>query len=163
MLSIRLQRVGSKNDPSFRMIVQDHRRHPTRGNVVEYVGSYDARKGTPQIKGERVQYWLGQGAQATETVHNLLVDAKIIKDKKVNAHNKKTKPAKKEEPKKDLPAQAGEPKAAAPAPVVEEVVAEAPKEEAAPEAVAEAPVAEAAPEEPVAPVAEAEAPEEPAA
>jgi len=135
MLSIRLKRVGSKNDPSFRVIVQDHRRHPTRGNVVEYVGSYDARKGKPQINSERVQYWLSQGAQATDTVHNLLVDTKVIKDKKVNAHNSKTKIVKKEEPKKE------EPKAAAPAvtaPVVAAVAAEA---------VVEAPVAEVTPEE----------------
>jgi small subunit ribosomal protein S16 len=137
MLSIRLKRVGSKNDPSFRVIVQDHRRHPTRGNVVEYVGSYDARKGKPQINAERVQYWLGQGAQATDTVHNLLVDTKVIKDKKVNAHNSKTKVVKKEEPKKEEPKKAAAPAVAAP--VVAAAVAEA---------VVEAPVAEVAPEEP---------------
>ena len=64
MLAIRLQRVGRTNDPSFRIIVQDHRRSPkkTRG-LTEYVGSYDARKGKPQINGERVLYWIGQGAQ----------------------------------------------------------------------------------------------------
>lgn len=92
MLAIRLKRVGRTNDPSFRIIVQDHRRSPkkTRG-VVEYVGSYDARKGKPQVNAERIQYWLSQGAQASETVHNILVDSKVISDKKVNAHNKKTK------------------------------------------------------------------------
>lgn len=99
MLSIRLKRIGSKNDPSFRVVVQDHRRHPTKGKVVEYVGSYDARKGTPQIDGARVTYWMGVGAKATETVHNLLVDAKIITGKKVNALNTKT-PVTKEEKKK---------------------------------------------------------------
>lgn len=92
MLAIRLKRVGRTNDPSFRIIVQDHRRSPkkTRG-VVEYVGSYDARKGKPQVNAERIQYWLSQGAQASDTVHNILVDSKVITDKKVNAHNKKTK------------------------------------------------------------------------
>lgn len=92
MLAIRLKRVGRTNDPSFRIIVQDHRRSPkkTRG-VVEYVGSYDARKGKPQVNAERIQYWLSQGAQASDTVHNILVDSKVISDKKVNAHNKKTK------------------------------------------------------------------------
>ncbi len=134
MLSIRLKRIGSKNDPAFRLIVQDRRRHPTKGNVVEYLGNYDARKGTPAINGPRVQYWLGQGAQATETVHNLLVDAKIIKDKKVNAHRRKTKPVK-EEPKKE------EPKAAAPAPVAEPTPETPKSEEAAP--APEAPAEEA--------------------
>ena len=93
MLAIRLKRVGRTNDPSFRIIVQDSRRSPkrTRG-IVEYVGSYDARKGTPQVNGERARYWLSMGAQASHTVHNIFVDMKVITEKKVNAHNKKSKP-----------------------------------------------------------------------
>jgi ribosomal protein S16 len=69
--------------------------------VVEYVGSYDARKGKPEFKAERVKHWLKHGAKASDTVHNLLVDAKIVSGKKVNAMNKKTKP-KKEEPKEEV-------------------------------------------------------------
>jgi small subunit ribosomal protein S16 len=131
MLAIRLKRVGRTNDPSFRIIVQDHRRSPkkTRG-VAEYVGSYDARKGKPQIDAERVKYWISMGAQPSDTVHNLLVGAKIIEGKKVNAMNKKTKPVKevpKEEAKKAAPA----------APAAE--AAPAPVEEAPAEAAAEAP------------------------
>ena len=92
MLAIRLKRVGRKNDPSFRIIVQDHRRSPKKmRGLSEFVGSYDARKGTPVINGERVKYWISQGAQPSATVHNLLVGAKIIAGKKVNAMNKKTK------------------------------------------------------------------------
>lgn len=96
MLAIRLKRIGRKNDPSFRVVVQDHRRSPkkTRG-ICEYVGSYDARKGKPQLNAERITYWLAHGAKASDTVHNLLVDAKIVSGKKVNAKNKKT-PVKKE-------------------------------------------------------------------
>lgn len=151
MLSIRLKRVGRTNDPSFRIIVQDHRRSPkkTRG-VAEYVGSYNARKGKPQIDAERVKYWLGMGAQASDTVHNLLVDAKVIEGKKVNAMNKKSKPVKEtpkvEEKKAPAPAAPAAPVAEAPAaeasqaeePKVEAAPAEAPKEEAP----AEAPKAE---------------------
>lgn len=107
MLAIRLQRVGRKNDPSFRIIVQDHRRSPkrTRG-LVEFVGSYDARKGNPQVNGERIKYWMGMGAQPSATVHNILIDTKVITGKKVNAMNKKTKVVKevpKEEPKAAAP------------------------------------------------------------
>lgn len=130
MLSIRLKRVGRTNDPSFRIIVQDHRRSPkrTRG-IAEYVGFYDARKGNPVINAERVLYWMGQGAQPSDTVHNLLVDAKVIKEKKVNAMNKKTKPVK-EVPKEE----AKKPAESAPAvETKEETVAETPAE-AAPEA-----------------------------
>ena len=92
MLAIRLQRVGRTNDPSFRIIVQDHRRSPkkTRG-LVEFVGSYDARKGTPQVNAERIKYWLSVGARPSDTVHNILVSTKVIDAKKVNAMNKKTK------------------------------------------------------------------------
>ena len=127
--------------------MQDHRRSPkkTRG-VSEYVGFYDARKGTPAINAERVLYWIGQGAQPSDTVHNLLVDAKIIKEKKVNAMNKKTKPVKevpKEEAKKPAPA------VAAPVAVVVAETAtpdtpdvEAAETDAVVDAAIEAPVAE---------------------
>lgn len=103
MLAIRLKRVGRTNDPSFRIIVQDHRRSPkrTRG-LVEYVGSYDARKGTPQVNAERILYWISKGARPSDTVHNILIDTKVLTGKKVNAMNKKTKVVKeapKEEPK----------------------------------------------------------------
>ena len=113
MLAIRLKRVGRTNDPSFRIIVQDHRRSPkkTRG-VVDYVGSYDARKGKPAIDGERVKYWISQGARPSDTVHNLLVDAKVITEKKVNAMNKKTKPVK-EVPKEEAKAASETPAAEA--------------------------------------------------
>jgi small subunit ribosomal protein S16 len=154
MLAIRLKRVGRTNDPSFRIIVQDHRRSPkrTRG-VVEYVGFYDARKGNPQVNAERIQYWLSQGAQASDTVHNILVDTKVITGKKVNAMNKKTKVVKeapKEEPKKVAPVAVATAPVETPKEVVAEVAApvvETPVE-AAPEPVKEevAPVAEVVPE-----------------
>jgi small subunit ribosomal protein S16 len=141
MLAIRLQRVGRKNDPSFRIIVQDHRRSPkkTRG-LVEFVGSYDARKGNPQVNGERIKHWIALGAQPSATVHNILVDTKVITGKKVNAMNKKTKVVKevpKEEPKAAAPKveeakveEKVEEKAAEPTPTA----SEAPAEEAAPAA-----------------------------
>ncbi len=126
MLAIRLKRVGRTNDPSFRIIVQDHRRSPkkTRG-LVEYVGSYDARKGTPQINGERVKYWISQGARPSDTVHNLLVDAKVISMGKVNAMNKKTKPVK-ETPKEEAKAPVAEVALAEEAPQVEAPAQETP-------------------------------------
>ncbi len=149
MLAIRLKRVGRTNDPSFRIIVQDHRRAPkkTRG-VVEYVGSYDARKGKPQVNAERIQYWLSQGAQASDTVHNILVDTKVITGKKVNAMNKKTKVVK-ETPKEEVKPSA--PVAAAP---------EAPKEEPAPTPVVEEVTAPAAEEPAATPEVPEPAPEE---
>jgi len=132
MLAIRLQRVGRKNDPSFRVIVTDSKMKPKTGNFLEVLGSYNARQGKPVIDTERAKHWLSVGAQASGTVHNLLVDLKAVTGKKVNVLGKKT-PIVKETPK-DLPAQAGEVKAAAP------VVAATPAPEAPAEVVVEAPV-----------------------
>ena len=95
MLKIRLQRVGRKNDPSFRLIVTDHKKDSQSGKFIEILGHYDARslKGERvQIKGERVKYWLSVGAQASDTVHNLLVSQKVIDAKKRNVLPKR-KPA----------------------------------------------------------------------
>jgi small subunit ribosomal protein S16 len=147
MLAIRLQRVGRKNDPSFRVIVTDSKMKPKTGNFLEVLGSYNARQGKPVINTERAKHWLSMGAQASGTVHNLLVDLKAVAGKKVNVLGKKT-PIVKEVPKEEVKAAAPVVAAVTPAP---EAVVEAPVETPAPaEVVAETPapevVAEAAPE-----------------
>lgn len=90
MLNIRLQRVGRKNDPSFRVIVVDSKLKPKSGNFLEILGSYDARKGKPIVQADRVKHWLSVGALASGTVHNILLDLGIVKGKKVNVLGKKT-------------------------------------------------------------------------
>jgi len=84
MLIIRLQRVGRTNDPSFRVIVTDSKNSAKTGKFLEIVGNYDARQGKPQFKAERIQAWIKDGAQLSETVHNLLVKAKIIDGKTID-------------------------------------------------------------------------------
>ena len=84
MLKIRLQRVGRKHDPSFRVVVTDSRCGPRSGNIVELVGSYNARRGRPAFKTERVKHWIGVGARPSATVHNLLVAQKIVSGPKIN-------------------------------------------------------------------------------
>lgn len=84
MLIIRLQRVGRTNDPSFRVIVTDSKNAAKTGKFLEIVGSYDARQGKPQFKAERIQEWIKNGAQVSETVHNLLVKNKIIEGKTID-------------------------------------------------------------------------------
>ena len=133
MLAIRLQRVGRKNDPSFRVIVADSKLKPKTGNVLEILGSYNARHGKPIINTERATYWMSVGAKASGTVHNILVDLKAVTGKKINVLNKKT-PIIKETPKeevKEVPAVVKEvPKAVEEALVVstEEVITETPVE-----------------------------------
>ncbi len=129
MLNIRLQRVGRKNDPSFRVIVADSKLKPKTGNFLEILGSYDARKGKPVINTERAKYWISMGAQTSGTVHNLLVDLKAVMGKKINVLGKKT-PIVKEAPAAskevaDKPVVAEAPK------VTTVVVTEAPVEVAA--------------------------------
>ena len=106
MLKIRLQRVGRKHDPSYRIILTDVKQGPKSGKFVENLGFYDARSNVKQVKGERVKYWIGNGAQVSDTVHNILISEKIIDGKKVNALPKKTPIVKEvtEEEKKEAPA-----------------------------------------------------------
>ncbi|MCK4386560.1 MAG: 30S ribosomal protein S16 [Candidatus Pacebacteria bacterium] len=90
MLKIRLQRVGKKNDPSFRIVLTDVRQGPKSGKFIENLGFYDAIRKIKQIKKERVQYWIANGARVSGTVHNILVGEKIIAGKKINVLPKKT-------------------------------------------------------------------------
>ena len=85
MLMIRLQRVGRKHDPTFRVVVTEKARGPRSGRSIEVLGFYDARSGKRSLKPERISYWLGEGAKLSATVHNFLVDAKLIDAKKINA------------------------------------------------------------------------------
>jgi len=103
----------------------DSRKAAKSGRVIEVVGNYDARQGKPAIEGERVKHWMALGGRPSETVHNLLVDAKVITGKKVNALNKKS-PIKKEVPPEAPKAEA--------APEVAPAEAPAPAEEATPAA-----------------------------
>ena len=94
MLMIRLQRVGRKHDPAFRVVAVDRRRGPQSGNFLEILGSYNPRRGRPQLKGDRIKHWLASGAQTSGTVHNLLIDHKILSGPKLNVL-----PSKKRQPK----------------------------------------------------------------
>ncbi|MEK7552715.1 MAG: 30S ribosomal protein S16 [Patescibacteria group bacterium] len=101
MVTIRLQRVGRKHDPAFRVVVVDRRRSTKTGNFLEIVGSHNARHGRPKLKPERLKYWLAHGAQPSTTVHNILVDQKIIPGPKINAL-----PSRKKKPEEAKPATA---------------------------------------------------------
>ncbi len=76
MLKIRLRRMGSNRRPVYRVVVSDGRRTPTAA-VLEEVGFYNPRS-TPvdlRLDRERIQYWVGRGAQMSETVQTLLNQA----------------------------------------------------------------------------------------
>ncbi|HEX5415794.1 MAG TPA: 30S ribosomal protein S16 [Chloroflexota bacterium] len=72
-VKIRLRRMGAKKRPFYRVVVADSR-SPRDGRFVETVGWYNPLTNPPttKIEPERVQYWLGQGAQPTEAVERIL-------------------------------------------------------------------------------------------
>ena len=131
MLKIRLQRVGRKHEPSFRLVLTDSKNGPKSGKYQEVLGHFDTRRDNKpeQFDLARVKHWMSQGAQVSDTVHNFLVEKKVIEGKKINKLPRKS-PIKKEEAKVE-----GDKKAAA-APAAKEAAPEA-KVEAKPiEAVA---------------------------
>jgi small subunit ribosomal protein S16 len=105
MLKIRLQRTGRKHEPTFRLVLTDSKNSTKSGKLLEVMGSHDPRfdKNTI-IKADRVKYWLGEGAQASGTVHNLLITHKVITGKKINVLPKKTVPKKEGEETPAAPA-----------------------------------------------------------
>lgn len=76
MLKIRLRRQGSKHAPFYRIVVSDSLKTPAAATV-EQIGIYNPTKKPSQltIDKERVTYWVGRGAQLSETVKNLLKKA----------------------------------------------------------------------------------------
>ena len=70
---IRLARTGATKKPHYRVVVIDKAR-ARDGRFVEILGHYDPRKQPAAIvlNNERVQYWLGKGAQPSQTVRSFL-------------------------------------------------------------------------------------------
>ncbi len=187
-VKIRLQRIGKKRTPHYRIVVADSRTH-RNGRVIEEIGRYVPTNDPSiiEISSERAQYWLSVGAQPTEQAKVLLtLSGDIANEKGEKVNTIKPQPEKvpftpdskkksvllpkveKKAPAEEAPAEKAAPAAEA-APATEEApAAEAPAAEETPaaEVAVEAPAAEEAPaadavaEE--APAAEAVAEEAPA-
>ncbi len=73
MVKIRLKRIGAHKNPFYRIVVADSR-YPRNGRFIEEVGYYDPMKNPAEIKldQEKVEKWLKNGAQPTETVRALI-------------------------------------------------------------------------------------------
>lgn len=143
MLTLRFQRVGKTHDTTFRIVAVDSRFSSKSGKMKEILGWWDPRQDKFELKKERIEYWLKNGAQASDSCFNLLVKAKIIEGKKrpVVIRKKKVKEGEEasvkveapkiEEVKSSLPNQAGEVpvESTIEVPEVKEEVKEEPKEE----------------------------------
>jgi small subunit ribosomal protein S16 len=73
MVKIRLMRMGMKGAPSYRVVVADAN-SPRDGRIIENIGWYNplTEPSTINVDAERVKYWLGVGAQPTDSVRSLL-------------------------------------------------------------------------------------------
>jgi len=156
-VKIRLQRIGKKRTPHYRIVVADSRTH-RNGRVIEEIGRYVPTNDPSiiEISSERAQYWLSVGAQPTEQAKVLLtLSGDIANEKGEKVNTIKPQPEK-------VPFTPDSKKKSVLLPKVEK---KAPAEEA-PAAEKAAPAAEAAVEAPAAeetPAAEAPAAEAPAA
>ena len=72
-VKIRLRRMGMKKKPFYRIVIADIR-SPRNGRFIEEIGYYDPMKNPAEIKidNDRAKYWLGNGAQPTDTARVLL-------------------------------------------------------------------------------------------
>ena len=79
MVKIRLKRMGMKKKPFYRLVVTDSR-NPRDGRFIEEVGYYNpvAEPVELTINDERAKYWIGVGAQPTDTVRGLLKKGGVL-------------------------------------------------------------------------------------
>ncbi len=82
MLAMKLQRIGKRHQPSYRLVVA-LRRSKMISPPVEDLGSYNPLTKASSFNQERVKYWLGVGVKPTVTVSNLLVSKGVIQGKKI--------------------------------------------------------------------------------
>ena len=163
-MKIRLARGGSKKRPFYKIVAADSRM-PRDGRFIEKLGTYNPllpkdSEDRVKMNMERIQHWLGHGAQPTDRIARMLEAAGVLPKTERNNPKKAelgTKAKERLEAKAAKSEEAAAEEAAAEAPAVE-AAAETPAEEAATEAPAEEAAAEAPAEE-----AAAEAPAEEAA
>lgn len=77
MLAIRMQRLGRKGHPTYRVVVQDVRQTPSSGKYVAMLGSYDPHSKTNTLVKDKAEFYLTHGAQPSERVARLLTSEGI--------------------------------------------------------------------------------------
>lgn len=143
-LKIRLTRQGAKKRPFYRVVVAEAS-SPRDGRYIERLGTYNPMlpkddENRVSLNGERIQYWIGNGAKATDRVAHLMATAGLG-EKPVRNNPEKAKPKakaqerlKEQEEARQAAKEAEAEAAAAPAeeeaPVEEAAAEEAPAEEA---------------------------------
>lgn len=151
MVKIRLRRMGAKKRPFYRIVVADSRT-ARDGRFIEVVGTYDPTLNPPAIaiKHDRIEYWLGTGAQPSDVARGLLKTQGFLGGvTSKSAEAKAAKAAAKEAAAREAAEAAAKAaaEAAAAEKAAEKAAAKAAAKEAAEAAAAEAAAVEAAPAE----------------
>ncbi len=78
-VKLRLMRMGKMKQPTYRLVAADSR-SPRNGRFIELLGTYEPRKEPSafDVDEAKVNKWLNQGAQPTETVQKLFVAAGLL-------------------------------------------------------------------------------------
>ena len=126
-IKIRLARGGSKKRPFYRIVAADSRM-PRDGRFIEKLGTYNPllpKDSEDRVKMdvERIQYWMSQGAQATDRVSRFLEAAGVV-EKKTRNNPKKAVPGKAAQERAEAKAAKAAEAAEADAPAAEEAAAE---------------------------------------
>lgn len=121
MLVIRFSRTGKKNHAQYRVVLAD-KTSPVKGRFVELLGSYDPHLKKASLKVERIKYWIGQGATASPSAHNLFVSQGIVEGAKQAIKMEKPKKPEVKAPEEEVKKEAVP--AETPAPISQEKPAE---------------------------------------
>ncbi|OGY80002.1 MAG: 30S ribosomal protein S16 [Candidatus Kerfeldbacteria bacterium RIFCSPHIGHO2_02_FULL_42_14] len=94
MLTIRLSRIGKRNNPQFRIVLQEKTQAATSA-AREILGFYNPhQQQTAHVKKDRIQYWLSKGAKPSATMHNFFINFGLLTGKKMRVVGSKKKTAK---------------------------------------------------------------------
>jgi small subunit ribosomal protein S16 len=76
-VAIRLRREGNRNSPYYKVVVAD-KRSPRDGKFIEIIGNYDPKKAGTNftLKLDRIDHWVKNGAQMSDTVRSMVKKAK---------------------------------------------------------------------------------------
>ena len=91
MLAIKLKLAGKKHQRMFRVVVAE-KKSKLQGRYVDDLGFWNPHTNKFSLNEEKTNKWLKEGVRPTDTAHNLLVKAGIIKGAKISVHKKSKKP-----------------------------------------------------------------------
>ena len=115
MLVIKLRMIGKKGQHSFRVVVQE-KRSKLQGKFTDDLGWFNPHTNQVKLNQERLKYWLGNGAQLTESMEKVIKHAKDSSE--IQAYVGRTKDKKK---RKEKMAEKNPPQVSTEAPAVEAV------------------------------------------